>query len=642
MSLVRVPPLVVALLVPLAACSDYNLNNKDRPLDRQDDETGDPGTTLPDSGDTAEDPTCPDTEFAQEDRGVDDTCNGEPPGGFTPIIEWQHGSGAGCLSQPIVADLDQDGVPEVIYNSLPNLFNPPGHLTVVRGDTGALVWQDTAAAMAFGSPPSVGDIDADGEPEIVYVREYTSGLIGAGDYTVVAVDIDGNLEWESDHHEKLDFDWATAVNLRDMDKDGHPEVIAGRVILNGADGTERGTGLFGRGSYGVAGGGLAFTEASVPAVVDIDLDGIDEVIVGNAAYTPDAAPIWWDTHLDDGMVSIANFDTDPEGEVVAISYNTIRLMDTDGTVLWGPTEVPGANILSSAAIADLDQDGLPEIVTAGGNSLVVFHADGTVFWQASVTDESGATGASFFDFEGDGILEVVYIDEVAMTVYDGQTGGVKFLDTNHMSNTMMDYPTVADIDADGEAEIVVCNNGFMPAVTVYGDQDNSWRGARDVWNQHAYSITNINDDLTIPTDPTPGFVEHNTWHSALPADLAPLGWDLQTELVEVCTDDCDTGVLRLTVRMLNRGPEDLLEPFDYTVYAEVDSAWEAVHTATFTDGVASGIATEGLVLELDASLFADATAVRVNIDDDGTGTSALDECDETNNVSIFEGDLCAG
>ena len=61
-------------------------------------------------------------------------------------------------------------------------------------------------------------------------------------------------------------------------------------------------------------------------------------------------------------------DTDPEGEIIAISFNSIRALDTDGTILWGPITFPEpANILSTAAVADLDGDGFPNIVTAGGN-----------------------------------------------------------------------------------------------------------------------------------------------------------------------------------------------------------------------------------------------------------------------------------
>ena len=39
---------------------------------------------------------------------------------------------------------------------------------------------------------------------------------------------------------------------------------------------------------------------------------------------------------------------------------------------------------------------------------------------------------------------------------------------------------------------------LISGVRVIEDAANSWMGTRVVWNQHAYSITNINDDLTVP------------------------------------------------------------------------------------------------------------------------------------------------
>ncbi len=641
MSPSRASVLLPALLLPLtllAACQEYGLKG-DRDVDKGDEEdTGD--VTGTDGGDTTPE-GCDVVDYPAEERGVDDVCTPEPPGGFDPITEWAYGSGQGCLSQPIVADLDLDGMPEVIFNLLPSFFAQKGHLTVIRGDGSGLVWNDTNAQMAYGSPPAVGDIDGDGSADIVIVREYTSALFNAGDYTVAAYDANGNELWESDHFVGLDFDWATAPNIRDMDHDGFPEIIVGRVILNGADGSTRGVGEHGRGSYGIVSlGTLTVSESSVPAVTDLDLDGMDEVIVGNAMYDADGNTIWHDPSADDGMIGVANLDGDPEGEFVATTYNTIRAVDTDGTVMWGPIELPTANILSPVAIADLDGDGLPELVTAGGNELVVFHANGSVYWRASVTDESGATGASFFDFEGDGILEVVYIDEVQMVVFDGQTGAVKFYNTEHGSNTMMDYPTVADVDADGEAEIIVCHNSFGSAISAFGDRNHSWRPARKLWNQHAYDITNINDDLTVPTTAVPGFTTHNTWHSAMGSDPESVGLDIQAEIANVCTDDCATGRVTVMVRLLNTAPEDLTEPVWMTLYAEVDGTLERVQSTRYTLGVPSGWTTEGVLIEVPADALDGASSLLLVADDDGAGVGEFVECSETNNQFAWEGPFC--
>ena len=80
---------------------------------------------------------------------------------------------------------------------------------------------------------------------------------------------DGDKLWESDTFDNDDFDYATAPIISDMNHDGSPEVVVGRVILN-PDGTLRGKGNRGRGSWGkLPGPGGGLSEASVPAVTDL-------------------------------------------------------------------------------------------------------------------------------------------------------------------------------------------------------------------------------------------------------------------------------------------------------------------------------------------------------------------------------------
>ena len=66
-----------------------------------------------------------------------------------------------------------------------------------------------------------------------------------------------------------------------------------------------------------------------------------------------------------------------------------------------------AALLAVTALPAAAAAGKPEIVVAGGNFIVAYNHDGTELWRSNVTDESGATGASFFDFEGDGKPEVL-------------------------------------------------------------------------------------------------------------------------------------------------------------------------------------------------------------------------------------------
>ena len=615
-----------ALILGLA-CSDYKLSPGD---------DGNTGGTTDDTGGAGGDtpPACSPDIFPAESVGLDDTCPREPEGGFTPVIEWGYGTGS-CLSQPIVADIDADGMPEILFNQT-SFVGTKGDLIVLKGDGSGVVWQDTEADLGYGSPTAVADIDDDGLGEIVAVREYANSLVGVGEYSVLLYEHDGTITWESEHFTGDDFDYASAPVISDMNHDGSPEIVVGRVILN-ADGTTRGVGAHGRGSYGIT---FGISESSVPAVADLDLDGQEEVIVGNARYDIDGNATWYDATQADAMIGIANLDDDPEGEVVATSWNTIRAVDTDGTVMWGPLTLPSANILAPPTIADLDDDGYPEIVTAGGNLLHVLNHDGTTLWEAAATDMSGATGASIFDFEGDGIPEVVYIDEVEMAAYEGPTGRLKFHSNEHSSATMFDYPTIADVDADGHAEIVVCHDFYSEAISVYGELTDTWADARNVWNQHAFSIDNIEDDLSVPVTATPNFTTHNTWHSAIAMGTELTGADLQSEILEVCTDDCDVGKVYVTVRALNRAEVEIGAGAMLSLYAVVSDERVLLETKTVPDVILSGFGTRGIVFTVDAVDLAGAEAVYVVADDDGTGIGVFDECSEDNNGFWFSGPFC--
>ena len=612
----------------LGACQEYSV---DKPEEELPQPPGDCEWTPPPTETVAANPLCVEVE--------------EPPGGFRPMVEWGAGARESCLAQPAVGDLDGDGVPEVVTIFTGLIPGRPGDLVVLDGRGSGVKWRRANDA-AYGAAVALGDIDGDGRPEIVVPISVRVGVLGlTGDYAVQAWTFDGSLLWESEVFTSDDFDYATGTILSDMDHDGSPEIVVGRVILN-ADGTTRGRGTRGRGSYGVppVGGSFA-SEGSVPAVADIDLDGVEEVIVGDTRYDPDGVVIWRDNRQEDAMIAVANLDDDDFGEIIASTYNTVRAVDDDGTVLWGPQELRGANIVSVPAVGDLDGDGWPEIVVAGGNELVALRRDGTELWSVAVQDESGATGASLFDFEGDGGLEVVYIDEIQMIVVDGRTGRRKFYSDEHGSVTLFDYPVVADVDADDHAEIVVCHHGFGRALSVYGDEDDSWRPARRVWNQHAYSITNVNDDLSIPRDREMPWLTHNTYHSGLAGRTAVPGVSGPVDVGAQALGYCETGCFGDTVevygRLVNSSPGTMPgDTVSLSLYALDGGRRVLVDTRRVTATLASGQTGGDVVFLAPKALAITAEEWEIVADDEGGGIGVLAECAEGNNVARFAGPLC--
>jgi len=617
------------------ACTDYRLKRAEDPLTGTDD-------TAVEEVDTAipMDLVCPELDIEAGEAGLSDACPTAPEGGFTPIVEWHALNGKSCKAQPVVGDLDGDGFPEVVVNA--TSFLSKGRLYVLDGRTGSLVWERDAD-MGYGAAPAIGDVNGDGEPDIAVVKEYVHSLGAIGSYTVVLYNRSGEILWESATFVGDDFDYVAAPILSDMDHDGNVEVIVGRVILN-SDGSTRGVGVAGRGSFGAMPwvGGGTISEGSLPAVADLDLDGVEEVITGNAIYSPDGAPLWVDFTQDDGMVSVVNIDDDEQGEFIAVSHNSVRAMDTHGATIWGPLAIPSANITSPAAIGDIDGDDEPEIIVAGGSELWALEKDGSVKWTAEVIDESGATGASIFDFEGDGIPEVVYIDEQEMLVFDGETGEVKFYSSEHSSATMYDYPTVADIDGDNQAEIVVCHDGYgSGAVSAYGDLDESWAPARPLWNQHAYSITNINDDLSVPTDAIPNFTLYNNWHAAVArVGSEALVDDLSGMINNVCEDDCDAGKLLITFQVNNVSERAFEGTIPVSFYAVFGDGMVWVDTVEVDLSIESARTSEGINVLVDAAAAEGANGLMMRIDDDGTGTGTITECSEMDNVDSWSVGIC--
>jgi len=188
-----------------------------------------------------------------------------------------------------------------------------------------------------------------------------------------------------------------------------------------------------------------------------------------------------------------------------------------------------------------------------------------------VDSSSRRTSSSVFDFEGDGAAEVVYADEHTLWVFDGATGDVEMEWDSHSSGTLFEYPIIVDVDNDGSSEIVVVSNnlygGESTGITVIGDENNSWAPARPIWNQHAYSISNINDDGTVPVDHPAHWLDRNNFRAGnSETQIGYEQFDLMVGEPEWCFDECSQGRALVWIPIANGG---LTEATDIvtTVYA---------------------------------------------------------------------------
>ncbi len=440
--------------------------------------------------------------------------------------------------QPLIANLDDDPAAEIIVN-----HNGSFSTTVYAfdGATGQVEWQTSflSRQLQDNSIPAVGDIDLDGRPELIFIG-------GEPDASppqrrqLFALEHDGGLKWISEPMPLRYYDTSSggliagrqmsnaAVSLADLDGDGQPEIL---VPYSGSPAGYQVWDAEGRMLYRVEEPGLSIVGGGHPRleVVDLDLDGDPEVVVGNVAWSHNGELIWKNTdgflHYRQSHYPVAvNLDDDPYPELVRVrggntsapgdARGNLVALNHDGTLLWEHM-MPLANDWAPLSVADVDLDGTVEILRAVDPDIlrVINGEDGTVQWEKTV-GVWGAAGATAFDMDGDGFLEVILMDAASdLRIWDGRDGTEKLVfDTDGFSNAPQPYtlPVFADVDADGQSEMVTAGPftfGFSPLVNVWKSPANDWPPMRSIWNQYRYHVTNVNDDLTIPARERPHWLQ---------------------------------------------------------------------------------------------------------------------------------------
>ncbi len=422
-------------------------------------------------------------------------------------------------------------------NNVTNFACRKGVLRLLDGRSGEELWSLDKAepnSQGFaGTSVAIGDVDANGSMDIV-------ALTGEG--KVAVIDATGtviHLSTETvDNNNASGFGWGGAISLGDMNNDGWTEISYGPSVFTMEGGSLQS--LF----YGLLGRGSTSTNSMISHFADVNNDGDLEVIAGNTAYQYDGSSLWPSSSVPDGFTATANFAaaTDPDPEIVLVSNGNLYILDAvTGAIEIGPYDIPGNGSGGPPTVADFDGDGEPEIGVAMQDFYSMIKLDYATLsvnvpasWSTPNHDNSSSvTGSSVFDFEGDGKAEVVYMDECFLWVYDGTTGDVLFTQ-NTQSFTATETSIVADVDGDGHAEIVVIHNAANPnrwscahhttgmdgypiwtppatgdyrGITVIGDSANSWVGTRTLWNQHAYSVSNICDPRDSACSGTPTYGE---------------------------------------------------------------------------------------------------------------------------------------
>lgn len=554
-------------------------------------------------------------------------CIIQPSGQFNPVIEWNKSSFSVfpnsnlVVMTPAVIDLNKDGIPDIIFSTADGYYNgftlSNSKLRAISGADGRELWTITDPAYEVNGVAgvTVGDIDNDGKSEILAVTESASSLI--------AFEHDGTFKWRSPEIWG-GINWGSA-SIADLNQDGTPEIIVGATVLN-----NQGQIFWQGNSVGGVGRGDNTSLGPLSVVADLDLDGKPEIVAGKSAYRADGSLYWNASTPNDGFPAIGNFDGDPNPEIVVVSNGLVYLLEHTGQVKWGGISIPGGGRGGPPTIADVDGDGQPEIGVAGASRYVVLETDGSVKWTSATQDvSSGVTGSSAFDFNGDGNTEIVYRDERFLRIYNGNNGQTLY-QLPMSSGTAYEYPLIIDVDNDGNAEIVVAADnkpgGLQTGIFVIGDLNDTWVSTRQIWNQHSYHITNINDDGSIPIREENSWQSLNTYRLNLQTNYNPLAApDLTASYLK--TEDVN-GKTTITTRIGNGGSIFVASGVNVAFYKGDPKAGGMI------------LGTSKTTKELDVGAFEDVSLtissasiqnIWIVADDDGNGNGQVNECDEENN-----------
>lgn len=279
---------------------------------------------------------------------------------------------------PVIGDIDGDGEPEVIgrdHNELDELY-------IFSGVDGTLeLTVPSAETDTFLDASAIGDVDSDGTGEIFIVARNGTDNATAVRRRLQRYEHNGALTWTSDtvvgYNANADR-WTP--HLADFDQDGNPEVYLGNQIFSASTGALLAAG----GSTNSFGSHPATAQEPFTVAADVLADsdcancGGLELVAGNQVYSVDLA---------NGVMTVEReLTTQRDG------FTSVVDLDRDGDL---DAVIGTRNALNQGAVYAWDLQTNTQI--------------GTIFnlRDASTTNTTNAGGhPNIADFNGDGTLEI--------------------------------------------------------------------------------------------------------------------------------------------------------------------------------------------------------------------------------------------
>lgn len=296
------------------------------------------------------------------------------------VEEWQDVNGSFSSYNVAAGDVDDDGQMEIVAGVMISLTWQ--FLQVFNGETHELEAQKEAANLnhRFGAI-QIGDVDQDGQTEIVVAVEYLySGLIQIYDGATLT------LEHESFTYPGKGF---TAIEIGDIDRDGEVEIVGGQRFFGTSDGPVVVV-VFNGGSAQVEwqSYGLGYDHIADVHLSDVDQDRSLEIIAsvyGKSAYVFDGSTHEIEVIFPIDAFAVTSADLDGDGTQSILIGRTEEVFEAyNGKTYAHESSYLLGGMLRPACleVVDLDEDGSLEwFVCTEGKLLVLSNASGNLIWQ---------------------------------------------------------------------------------------------------------------------------------------------------------------------------------------------------------------------------------------------------------------------
>lgn len=653
-------------------------------------------------------PECPDN-ISNAD------CFGMPLGFEWSIMkDWQSTqTNIATYVTPVVGDLNGDSIPEIMVARYHSDNNSPSFARLFDGIY--IYWGHDRSNPTF-KPTMAGYFESFGfsvaKAKINHVLQPVIVMFSQADGYLYAYDPDPSKTTEAtsriwrSSHPLTNYKTGDYYNIGfvDFDGDGEVEVYAGECIFDASTGILL-TQVPEGGNKGIS-NFLNDLNSAAPArsyhfslAADVNNEGKTEYIAGTEVYSVNIVnrtdttgnsmtllssipPVNIGSGLiiKDGISLVADINQDGRLDVVVLGQTPtnpaqygIIAWDVQTQTLIAKTSPIAANTrVGIPFIGNTDNEPNPEILVTANSSATAGRIDGfrlnnnqtfNRVYTFNTTDDSGMTGITLFDFNQDSIMELVYRDMTHLRIMQANPGAGTFSDLQTFpltSGTALEYPVIADVNNDGAAEIVVTGgttaSATQGAVHIYksGNQ-RAWASARKVWNQYAYNVVNVNEDLTIPqfqlnpatvfagsdgvmgtsddVRPYNAFLQQQTSLNANgnPVWLLP---DVYPDPSLVSSSVIGDSV-NVTVGIVNQGDALIGSPVYVTLYKESVTTANKIRTDSASIQIMPGDTGYVTVRMADITPYLPMLNIIARVNDDGTNFPYQPECDDTNNETAI-------